>query len=346
MAAADRQRLDLELGSRTVAYKAAVASHLLLPAEMSLVHQSLRLEVMMLMCSTEFDMQTMQNYAETLCLGEESIEPFQEPPASPAKEGIVPARPSTIMVNPVGSGPFWLQAPRQVCEACAVALSLQFPSARVTVDTFMLEDRLLPRVQVQCFRLAQLSEVAHSLPDFAMAGIVDIMSGMEAADRQWQQNLQGTVSQEDQLCRMYDCKRLAYRRHLEAESLMGIVHIRRLPGQHPLGNIAQASPSGPAASGREASHVSGHHTDQGAFVQPEAADTGDILHHSPAPSQSGSANLTSYSCPVVVYHTSLKDSKANIAAMPDLYLCSWSVPVYVTVISDDTSHPKHLLIFP
>ena len=154
--------------------------------------------------------------------------------------------PSRLHVDPQQMTAFLEHQDVTVHEGQAMQRAAAMPNARVTVETIADAASLLPTLRVQCFRLGDLAAVMPSLPDFAVAGIFEIINSMAEDDQRWEQDWQASLASDARPCRIIDSKRLAYNREIEPSALLGIVHIRRLPRLHEHSSLRSKDPTGSA----------------------------------------------------------------------------------------------------
>ncbi|KAK9819096.1 hypothetical protein WJX74_000052 [Apatococcus lobatus] len=164
-----------------------------------------------------------------------------------------PVHTSLIFVNPCTDGVSRASLTRQALEERAEAFMLTSPTATVTVETFEEHWRMLHCHQVECFKLGNLRTVLHRLQNFALAAILDIMDGVDQADRAWLQSLEAYLPGHARPCRVQDFKRLVYRTMVASSRLHGVVHIRRLPQRWPASSTVSVRQAKRASAGSAAS---------------------------------------------------------------------------------------------
>lgn len=135
--------------------------------------------------------------------------------------------PMAMLLSPPGAVRSWPEQERSAHERNMARLALLAPSARVSVRTLWQEGSLLPACKEVLFRLGGIADVMHNLSDAALAAIISIMEGSEAADRRWLQSWDPSRS-----CRIIGAKRLAYHGDTSPCSLTDVIHIWRIPFEH------------------------------------------------------------------------------------------------------------------
>lgn len=145
--------------------------------------------------------------------------------------------PCTILVNPQGLSAAWQQP------GCAtdrlLAWAKHMPSASVTIHLFLGHFNVQPAQTTQVFRLRDFEALHHTIPKYALVGLVDAMDGMPAAEEalqrsseeHWQQQRLEGHSRHIRPCQIVESMRLVYSDDgVEAPSaLLGCVQVHHLP---------------------------------------------------------------------------------------------------------------------
>lgn len=98
--------------------------------------------------------------------------------------------PCTILVNPQGNPTAAWQQPGCATERLQ-AWAKHMPSASVTIHLFLGHFNLRPPRKTQVFQLGDVGALLHTIPKYALVGLVDAMDGMPAAEEHWQQQQAG-----------------------------------------------------------------------------------------------------------------------------------------------------------
>ena len=216
-AAADVERCSMHLISCVQAYNSADPQRLFRVSEKTLVHKLMNLahavevargwrDASNQWTDKPFRPEAEDNPPDRACCQQRVQAVFHDfymrglqpqlpkrPSKPPARKGTALPRPSIILINlktnvHIAGGATWpwLVGSRDKYDVNAASFVPNFSSARVTVETFLEQAGPLDTCRVQCFTASKLQEVKHTLPNFALAGMAEIMEELYLADRQRQ----------------------------------------------------------------------------------------------------------------------------------------------------------------
>lgn len=174
----------------------------------------------------------------------ECPQPPKRPSKPPAWKGTGTVRPYIVIIDPREGVPEWATSPQHACQARAAALLAEAPPVRVVIETFMEGNELLKNHTVQCLQGSPLADAVQSLPDFALAGIVDVLEKRQRLERAWCRRWRACFPgpRSTWPSRVLDAKRMAFKLHIAPGSLMGIVHLRWRPFPNRISCLAATLP--------------------------------------------------------------------------------------------------------